>query len=156
MKTSSGASWLRRRSGHRPPPLHRTVRVRPSRLTPSSPHHIPLRYRASAGRLPRPRRPNGRHTALGSHITYPSIRSVSPFHSRAPPPSRGNCHFYTHPSRGNCQGPLSEFIAFFCSLLLFFSITPPPPPPGGGGGGGGPWPLIKPPFFFFFFGVFFF
>ena len=68
-----------------PPPLRRTVRARQPRPTPSSTHQIPLLYRASAGRLPRPRRTDGHPPALGRRTATSYIQPASPFHSRTPP-----------------------------------------------------------------------
>ena len=103
----------------------------PKSPTTTSSHQSPLHCRASAGRLPRPQRPNGHPPALGRRTTTPHLKPASPFHSRTPLSLKRSTRFYTRPSRGNRQDSLNEFSAPFVLFFRFFCSTIPPHRGGG-------------------------
>ena len=124
-KTSSCGSCCGRRSGHHPPPLRRTVRVRHPRPTRFSSHQKILHFRASAGRIPRPIRPDGHPPALGRRTSAPCLQPAPPFHSRTPPlsPER-HSRFYTHPLEG-IAGTHQVGFRHFCFCSFELSSVPP-------------------------------
>ena len=53
---------------------------------------------------------DGHPPALGRRTAIPYIQPASPFHSRTPLSPERHSRLYIHPSRGNRQGSLSEFL----------------------------------------------